>query len=566
MNLVFIVILILMAGQARAQDLFTKISDAIITSDAGTIQKGVAFPGIGNKERSVTDKGWQYYAFYNKVQHICVARRKLPNGDWQVVELKDYVHMNTDGHRTINLGLSPKDGTLHLAFDHHNTPLHYRVSKVGVTSTPESVLWNADLFSEVRDYLVPGKGLKPFTYPRFVTVPDGNLLFYFRLGASGNGNSFYSFYDGSTQKWSEYKMFINKGGMYSDHFNDSEADRSAYPNPATFEPDGKLHFTWVWRERAAGNNGRGDNHDINYIYSDDMGKTWKGNNDKPLSQFPPDVNTPHVKVVEIIRGYGLVNDGAQTIDAQGRVHVMMRHTTDESMAAVAKQYPGIAYTNPVMTYGVPEAWRFHHYIRESDGTWSHRQLPNPFGEVVSDDESNVYFVVVGEKSLVVYRSTAAANWKDMQPVYSQAINNAYPAKADMSRWANEKVLSLTYQEMPIQNETYTKIRVIDLKLVGGGSTSLKDAIKGSSKRSISYSRNGKFQPGSFKVTLPQGENVLSFQIIRLDGTVAFRSAPTIHAASNVLLFENDGRLDNGIYFVTFSHVNQQQTFRVWVSP
>jgi hypothetical protein len=78
----------------------------------------------------VSFNGWQYACFYSFLQsdalhagqeplYVHVARRQLPRGEWEVMVLDDYAQTTDDGHNTVQMGISPADGTIHLSFDHH---------------------------------------------------------------------------------------------------------------------------------------------------------------------------------------------------------------------------------------------------------------------------------------------------------------------------------------------------------------------------------------------------------------------------------------------------------------
>ena len=66
-----------------------------------------------------TYKGWQYVTYYDPQRHVCIGRRKLPDGVWELIQFKDYLFEGNDNHNVTVLGISPGDGTIHLAFDHH---------------------------------------------------------------------------------------------------------------------------------------------------------------------------------------------------------------------------------------------------------------------------------------------------------------------------------------------------------------------------------------------------------------------------------------------------------------
>lgn len=63
--------------------------------------------------------------------------------------------------------------------------LRFRISKLGIASSPESHAWSPFLFSEIQDSL-PGitrnkELFEEVTYPRFVNVGD-DMLLSFRIG------------------------------------------------------------------------------------------------------------------------------------------------------------------------------------------------------------------------------------------------------------------------------------------------------------------------------------------------------------------------------------------------
>ncbi len=74
----------------------------------------------------VSFNGWQYAAFYSCLHndepeplYIHLARRELPLGKWEVLVFEDYPQTVDDGHNTVQMGICPSDGTIHLSYDHH---------------------------------------------------------------------------------------------------------------------------------------------------------------------------------------------------------------------------------------------------------------------------------------------------------------------------------------------------------------------------------------------------------------------------------------------------------------
>jgi len=106
------------------------------------------------------------------------------------------------------------------------------------------------------------------SYPEFYRLPDGNLLFFYRNGQSGQGNLVINTYDVHTQQWTQL------------HSNlvDGERRRSAYWQ-ACIDRQGTIHLSWVWRESPD----VASNHDLCYARSRDGGKTWETSTGQPCN-------------------------------------------------------------------------------------------------------------------------------------------------------------------------------------------------------------------------------------------------------------------------------------------
>src|SRR5204863_6627670 len=105
-------------------------------------------------------KGWQYTTWFDAERRLCVARRAVRGRKWQAIRFDDYHFKGNDTHNAPVLGICPADGTIHLSFDHHGSPLHYRVSKPGAATSPASTNWDASLFSDTTDQLEPAKSVR----------------------------------------------------------------------------------------------------------------------------------------------------------------------------------------------------------------------------------------------------------------------------------------------------------------------------------------------------------------------------------------------------------------------
>jgi hypothetical protein len=278
-----------------------KTGDSVVDAKALTLHRhhpvygGQCINAVHCQQDAVVTHGkHQYVGYYDAKRRVCLARRRLPAGDWRIIRFADYVFKGNDDHNTICIGVCPKDGTIHLAFDHHNNPLHYRVSRKGIATHPESIQWEASLFGPIVSELEKGKPPTRLCYPRFWQTPDGRLQFCYRVGYSGGGDRMLVDYDADTGTWINARHIDSGKGEFQDAFNKSSS-RCSYPNGYDYGPLGRLHVTWVWRERT-----QGANHDIMYAYSEDRGKAWLNNQGKALTE-PPHIGSLGIKVVDISR-------------------------------------------------------------------------------------------------------------------------------------------------------------------------------------------------------------------------------------------------------------------------
>ncbi len=443
----------------------TKIAEPTVDPTALTIDGvfGQAINGQAFQQDALTSfNGWQYVIYYDVDRHVAVGRRKLPAGPWQVVRLGDYQFKGDDAHNVASIGICPNDGTIHLAFDHHGNPLHYRVSRSGVALHPDDIKWSPELFSAVTDTLE--RPVKNLTYPGFIQTPEGNLQLLYRFGTSGAGQRWMVDYDAATGKWGHTRQIDTGDGIFKDDFNESH-NRNAYPNGFTYGPGGRLHYTWVWRE-----NTQGANHDLLYAYSDDRGVTWHNNAGDLVNdgsgRMIINVHTPGIVVVPIDRSRSLMNQQAQAVDSKGHIHVLVWHGKDGS-------------SSHAQPYRPTEAGYFHYWSDDS-GKWQRSQIPSEVGnrpKLLFDKADNGYAVFTvnrdpahwshdiyytdGEIRIAV--ATAASNWNDWKIVTRDPGHYLNELMIDAPRFASEGVLSIMAQEMPGKPHEPTAFKVLDFK-------------------------------------------------------------------------------------------------------
>lgn len=312
------------------------------------------------QQEAITTFGrFQYAAWYEDSgrgsfsRWVVLGRRELPDAEWQKFSFQDFEQTRDDGHNTISMGISG-DGFIHLAYDLHNVGLNYRMSKTAIALAPLDSPWSSDLFTSTSHTLSswPKALFERMTYPRFLRLDCGDILFEFRLGRSGLGDDYLWRYHKSDAKWAPVGP---NGGLYL-----KGVDNNAYINGIDCY-NSRLYVSWTYRKFVedggpsevsgqAGPNGPENNYDLMFAYSDDQGVTWKNTQGMELA-LPIAPSAAGIIAFHIPIDSGILNQEGQTVDSQGVFHVINRETTDGT-------------------------GRWYHYWLK-DGSWSRASIHHP---------------------------------------------------------------------------------------------------------------------------------------------------------------------------------------------
>lgn len=239
----------------------------------------------------VTDGETQYISYYDPEGYVTLGKRKLGTTDW-AIQRTQYKGNVADAHNVISI-MTDGDGYLHVAFDHHGHPLNYARSQA-----PGSLTLGEKLS-------MTGEDESDVTYPEFYRLPDGDLLFAYRSGASGRGNLLLNRYDLKSRTWKRVQNILIDG----------ENQRNAYWQLYVDE-DGKIHLSWVWRETWMVET----NHDLCYACSPDEGKTWyKSDGEKYTLPIRKD-NAEYA--CRIPQNSELINQTSMSADADGHPYIV----------------------------------------------------------------------------------------------------------------------------------------------------------------------------------------------------------------------------------------------------
>lgn len=241
----------------------------------------------------------QYTAFYDSAGNVILGKRRLGDMDWEIQKTQDTGNVQ-DAHNCISIMVDGA-GYLHMAWNHHNSPLQYCRSL-----HPESLEMSSPM-------PMTGTCEENVTYPQFYRLPNGNLIFLYRDGASGNGNLIIDLFDIHKQTWTNLHQ----------NLIDGEGQRNAYWQ-AVVGGDGSLHLSWVWRETWDVST----NHDICYAKSLDGGKTWQ----KSTGEFynlPITVESAEY-AVRIPQNRELINQTSMGVNNAGQVGIVNYWRPDSS--------------------------------------------------------------------------------------------------------------------------------------------------------------------------------------------------------------------------------------------
>ncbi len=420
----------------------------------------VSYDGVVNnnsfqRDAILTHAGHQYATWYTGSRNAVVARRRL-GGRWEQVVLPHRLSAD-DSHNVISLGISPRDGTLHVAMDTHDNRVFYVKSVAGLTTPPFPIPWDSTAFGAVLRTL-DGVELGDVTYPQFVVTPEGVLQLSYRTGCSGNGvNELAEYGDGG---WARLGAWSSAAGDYTGPNGVVSTTRNMYLHGLDYDRLGRLHAAFTWREGDSGvlcAPGGLANHDTGYVYSDDRGRTWRndaGNVVGETGGTRVGVSSPGVVVDRLGPDRGLMNQESQGVDSTGTPHVVISYVP-ERFAACVSDYPA---------QRAAHARTFH--LTRSGGTWTKREVPVPPSstqrtKLVLDRADNAYLVMPGG---TIVAAAAATGWADWTTVFTATSLGAFgEVNVDTTRVAVDGVLSVQYQQAS-SGTTPSPIRVADFRL------------------------------------------------------------------------------------------------------
>ena len=360
---------------------------------------------------------YQYAAFYNEHADVVLASRELMSNHWKIHKTR-YKGNVKDAHNSISIMLDG-DGYLHMAWDQHNSPLHYCRSK-----HPH----NLELTEQIP---MTGSNEKNVTYPEFYRLPEGNLIFLYRDGESGDGNLMINHYNTETKKWSTlHKKLISGKGQ-----------RNAYWQ-GVISGEGTIHISWVWRETWD----VATNHDICYAKSPDGGKTWQKSTGEKYT-LPITAGSAEY-AVKIPQGHDLINQTSIYTDSQDYPYISSYWTP-----------AGIKIPQYHMIYNNGNNWKILQVSNRSTGFklggGGTKKIPISRPQILLDAKDRIYLLFRdiernNRVSVAICNDLLKNKWL-FRDLTSFSVNMWEPSY-DTELWKSNNILHLFIQKVSQEDE------------------------------------------------------------------------------------------------------------------
>ncbi|MBN2262279.1 MAG: BNR repeat-containing protein [Prolixibacteraceae bacterium] len=369
---------------------------------------------IFRKNSIASDSIFQFVAYYDSMANVVLARRKLNENEW-TIKTTPYKGNVGDAHNVISIMLDGK-GYVHMSWDHHNSKLNYCRSR-----EPYSLEMGST-------ESMTGTNENAVTYPEFYRFSNGDLLFAYRDGGSGNGNLILNRYNAGNQQWARLQS----------NLIDGQGERNAYWQLHVGNND-EILLSWVWRESPD----VASNHDICFARSNDGGITWE-NSKAEAYCLPIDIKQAEI-VCPIAQNSNLINQTSMTSDKHGNVFICTYYKKDDGQC-----------TNLHLIYSNQGKWETSTITQRNldfdlSGTGS-RNIPISRPQILTSDENGKTQITVvyrdeehGDQLCLVRSFFPELNWQT--EVFNTGTLGRWEPSFDTELWKRHNKLHLFYQRV-----------------------------------------------------------------------------------------------------------------------
>lgn len=450
---------------------FIPVSDGDPSTDengyAGSAINSIAFA----QNNLITIGNQQIISYYRRHANnagdpqnntVVVARREIGSGQWEIFPT-DFQSFNiNDTHNVISCAIDG-DGFLHMSWGMHNHSLLYAKSAAPVSgNAPIEMISLGTAGMTGQETSV--------TYPKFQTLPDGDVVFLFRMGGSGNGDWYLHRYDTSTATWSPIHATSNGTTRPLFQGRGQSPNNCFYPDRLTLGPDGMLHLSGVFRYNAsslAGETGYQTNHRYVYLRSPDRGDTWQRSDgstiDLPVINNASFLNLGESHVPEIVEdlpeGHSIINEQGLTTDRQGRPIIATWFAANAQSGDHTRQYHIYFYNGTTWQRRTLSARTLDNPAQKfAEAQLSSSRMGRPI--VLTDAEDRIIVLyndnrfdgITAVFSLPLAQDPDRLHWTRVNLTHQNLGN--WEATYDEERWKRDNVLHMLYQPLPGMGMSY----------------------------------------------------------------------------------------------------------------
>jgi hypothetical protein len=351
--------------------------------------------------------------------HVVIGRRTIGTDTWTLSETNFQSNNITDTHDIIAIAVDG-DGIMHMSWGMHANQgggTNYAKSTASVLTPGSQISFTSNLGSGG----LTGNETK-VTYPEFVKLPDGDLLYFYRNGTSGDGDLRLNRYVTDTDSWSVVQQPLIDGTTSGD------ADSSnAYWNTLRVDAEGDLHMSWLFRT----NNPPGipSNYGLFYAKSEDEGATWLKSDGTPyrgtINQSNSDIAVP------IPADSNYINTTGMTFD-QNNLPVIASRWAPEAGS-------GNDQAQQMLSWFDGTDWHVSQITEFAEGA-----NPGRRPTVLVNEDGRVLVLIAGSTmgNLVIAHSMDRENWEFLDlGVSDYGLEPTY----DWERWQRDGIISMVFQ-------------------------------------------------------------------------------------------------------------------------
>ncbi len=366
------------------------------------------------RQNSITTfSNTQFTAFYDEDSTMVLAKRQLGNKDWKIHKTQ-YKADVEDAHNAISIAVDGK-GILHVSWGLHGQEMLYAQSqKPGSLELTEK-------------QSMTGKNEQAVTYPQFYRLSNGDLLFTYRDGSSGDGDIMVNRFDLASGEWKSIAHPLIDG----------QGERNAYINTVAIDDRGGWHFSWTWRETWD----VATNHDIMYAHSADEGQSWMRSNGEKY-ELPITIDNAEI-AYDIPQKSELINQTAMTVDSEGNPVIASYWRSEDSDSPqyhiITKKSSGWVARQVTQ--------RENSFSLSGGGT---KRIPISRPQIIAGDNRDLYMIFRDFErggGISIARSTNIdyKNWQ-ISDIYSTSVGMWEPTY-DRQAWKNRRELYLFVQNV-----------------------------------------------------------------------------------------------------------------------